>query len=188
MASTTTFSSLDHCMWRLTFKWARRRHRNKPSHWVVDRYFGRFHPSRRDRWVFGDRDSGAFLIKFAWTGIVRHQLVKGGASPDDPALTEYWRDRRRRKAPPPMDKTSLLLAVRQQGLCPLCKSALIVGAEYEPDSPREWINWFAASKKMLHKHHFTYRRDGGTDERNNVRLVHSECHRQHHAGDGKRTT
>ncbi|MFI1700321.1 group II intron maturase-specific domain-containing protein [Streptomyces bobili] len=181
MASTTTFSSLDHYMWRLTFKWARRRHRNKLSRWVVDRYFGRFHPSRRDRWVFGDRDSGAFLIKFSWTGIVRHQLVKGGASPDE-------RDRRRRKVPPPMDKTSLLLAVRLQGLCPLCKSALIVGAEYEPDSPREWINWFAASKKMLDKHHFAYRRDGGTDERNNLRLVHSECRRQHHAGDGKRAT
>ncbi|MFB8036109.1 HNH endonuclease [Streptomyces sp. NPDC056004] len=29
---------------------------------------------------------------------------------------------------------------------------------------------------------------GGTDERTNLRLVHSECHRQHHAGDGKRTT
>ncbi|MEU1631177.1 HNH endonuclease [Streptomyces sp. NPDC020096] len=138
--------------------------------------------------MFGDPDSGAFLIKFAWTGIVRHQLVKGGASPDDPASTEYWRDRRRRKAPPPMDKTSLLLAVRQQGLRPLCKQALIVGAEYEPDSPRDWINWFAASKKMLHKHHFTYRRDGGTDERNNPRLVHSECHRQHHTGDGERAT
>ncbi|SDS60913.1 RNA-directed DNA polymerase [Streptomyces sp. TLI_053] len=188
VASTTTFSSLDHYMWRLTFKWARRRHRNKSRHWVVARYFGKFHPSRRDRWVFGDRDSGAFLPKFAWTGIVRHQLVKGGASLDDPALVEYWRDRRRRKAPPPMDKTSLVLAVRQQGLCPLCKQALIAGAEYEPDSPREWINWFAASKKMLHKHHFTYRRHGGTDERNNLRLVHSECHRQHHAGDSKRTT
>lgn len=87
-----------------------------------------------------------------------------------------------------MDKTSLLLAVRQQGLCPLCKQALIAGAEYEPDSPREWINWFAASKRMLHKHHFTYRRNGGGDERNNLRLVHSECHRQHHAGDGERTT
>ncbi|MCX4515744.1 HNH endonuclease [Streptomyces sp. NBC_01619] len=80
-----------------------------------------------------------------------------------------------------MDKTSLLLAVRQRGLCPLCKQALIGGAEYEPDSPREWIDWFAASKKMLHKHHFTYRRHGGSDERNNLRLVHSECHRQHHA-------
>lgn len=71
VASTTTFSSLDHCAWRLTFKWARRRHRNKSRYWVVDRYFGRLHPSRRGRWVFGDRDSGAFLIKFAWTGIVQ---------------------------------------------------------------------------------------------------------------------
>ncbi|MGW3168116.1 HNH endonuclease [Streptomyces sp. NPDC001142] len=76
-----------------------------------------------------------------------------------------------------MDKISLHLAVRQKGLCPLCKQALIVGAEYEPDSPREWINWFAATKKMLHKHHFTYRQDGGTDERSNLRLVHSECGR-----------
>ncbi|CQR59421.1 hypothetical protein (plasmid) [Streptomyces leeuwenhoekii] len=41
---------------------------------------------RRDRWVFGNRNSGAFLPKFAWTGIVRHKLVKGGASMDDPAL------------------------------------------------------------------------------------------------------
>ncbi|MGW2374200.1 HNH endonuclease [Kitasatospora sp. NPDC001683] len=175
-------------MWRLTWNWARRGHPKKSRYWIVDRYFGRFHPSRQDRWVFGDRDSGAFLPKFAWTGIVRHQLVKGRASPDDPALIEYWQHRRRRKAPPPMDKTSLVLAVRQHGLCPLCKQALIAGAEYEPDSPREWINWFAASKKMLHKHHFTYRRHGGSDERNNLRLVHSECHRQHHAGDGKRTT
>ncbi|MEU7045933.1 group II intron reverse transcriptase/maturase [Streptomyces varsoviensis] len=188
VASTTTFASLDRYMWHLTWNWARRSHPKKSRYWVADRYFGRFHPSRRDRWVFGSRSNGAFLPKFAWTGIVRHRLVKGGASPDDPTLTEYWSNRRRRKAPPPMDKTSLLLAVRQQGLCPLCKQALIAGAEYEPDSPREWINWFAASKKMLHKHHFTYRRNGGGDERNNLRLVHSECHRQHHAGDGERTT
>jgi RNA-directed DNA polymerase len=188
VASTTTFSSLDHYMWQLTFKWARRSHRKKSRHWVVDRYFGRFNPSRRDRWVFGDRDSGAYLPKFSWIGIVRHQLVKGGASIDDPALNGYWRDRRRKTAPPPMDKTSFSLALRQKGLCPLCKQALIAGAEYEPDNPRAWIEWFAASKKMLHRHHLTYRRDGGTDERTNLRLVHSACHRQHHAGDGKRTT
>ncbi|WP_257138634.1 HNH endonuclease [Streptomyces sp. rh34] len=41
---------------------------------------------------------------------------------------------------------------------------------------------------MLHKHLFIYRRDSGTDERNNLRPVHFECHRQHHAGDGKRAT
>ncbi|WP_150134528.1 hypothetical protein [Streptomyces hyaluromycini] len=87
-----------------------------------------------------------------------------------------------------MDKTSLLLAVRQQGLCFLCKQALIVGGECQPDSPREWIDWFAALKKMLRKRHFTYRRDGGTDERTSLRLVRSECHRQHHAGDSRRAT
>ncbi|WP_435279973.1 group II intron reverse transcriptase/maturase [Streptomyces sp. 1222.5] len=186
-ASSTTFSSLDHYMWRLTFRWARRRHPKKSTQWVKARYFGQFHPSRKDRWVFGDRVSGAYLPRFSWTAIVRHELVKGGSSMDDPTLVRYWRSRRRKSAPP-MDKNSLYLAFRQKGVCPLCGQALIAGAEYEPDSPREWIDWFAASKKMLHKHHFVYRRDGGTDERNNLRLVHSDCHRQHHAGDGSRST
>ncbi|MFJ4323212.1 hypothetical protein ACIP3A_08870 [Streptomyces tricolor] len=50
----------------------------------MDRYFSSLDPSRRDRQMFGDRDSGAFLIKFTWTGIIPHRLVKGGASPDAP--------------------------------------------------------------------------------------------------------
>ena len=56
----------------------------------IARYFGLFNPARQDRWVFGDRDSGAYLRKFAWTQIVRHRMVAGTASPDDPALTDYW--------------------------------------------------------------------------------------------------
>jgi len=51
-------------------------------------------------WVFGDRDSGAYLHKFAWTKIVRHRMVKGSASLDDPALVVYWTERRRRKNKP----------------------------------------------------------------------------------------
>ena len=31
--------------------------------------------------MFGDRDSGAYLLRFAWTKITRHTLVKGLASP-----------------------------------------------------------------------------------------------------------
>jgi hypothetical protein len=54
--------------------------------------------------VLGDRASGTYLRKLAWTKIVRHQLVSGTASPDDPALTEYWAERRRRGALPPMSK------------------------------------------------------------------------------------
>ncbi|MFF3465340.1 group II intron reverse transcriptase/maturase [Streptomyces sp. NPDC001984] len=184
--SSRTFSSLDHYLWKLLWEWARRSHPRKSRVWVANRHFGRFNESRNDRWVFGDHNSGAYLPQFKWTKIVRHVQVKGAASPDDPSLNEYWQGRRRKKTPPPMDKVSLSLAYKQKGLCPLCNQALIAGAEYEPDSPREWINWFAASKKMLNKHHFVYRREGGSDERTNLRLVHSACHRQLHAQDGKR--
>jgi hypothetical protein len=30
-----------------------------------------------------DRDSGAYLLRFAWTKIVRHQMVQGTSSPDE---------------------------------------------------------------------------------------------------------
>ncbi|AUA14145.1 group II intron reverse transcriptase/maturase [Streptomyces sp. SID8382] len=185
--SSRIFASLDHYVWKLTYKWARRSHPNKPKDWVVKRYFGKYNKSRADKWVFGDRSSGAYLHKFAWTPIVRHVRVKGAASMDDASLQGYWANRRRKKAPPVMDKTSLNLAFRQQGLCPLCNGALITGAEYEPDHPREWIEWFAAVARRLHKHHFVYRRDGGGDDWKNLRLVHADCHRQHHEADDSKT-
>jgi RNA-directed DNA polymerase len=72
VVSSKVFHSLDAYLWRLTFKWAKWRHRNKPRRWIVGRYFGKFNTFRNDHWVFGDRDSGAYLVKFSWTGIRRH--------------------------------------------------------------------------------------------------------------------
>ena len=99
VVSTRTFSALDDYLWKLTYKWATWSHANKPKHWIVGRYFGKFSKFRNDHWVFGDRDSGAHLVKFSWTGIERHVPVKGGASPDDLALASYWAERRRRSNP-----------------------------------------------------------------------------------------
>ncbi|MDW4906714.1 group II intron reverse transcriptase/maturase [Streptomyces sp. ADMS] len=185
-ASHQVFCSMDAYMFKLLYKWAKRGHENRSGLWIKRHYFGRFNKTRRDNWVFGDHASGAYVQKFAWTRHVMHHPVKGAASPDDPALADYWQKRRRSTAPPPMDKTSLVLAARQKGLCPLCGRALIEGAEYEPDNLREWIDWFAATKKMLNKHHFVYRSSGGTDRRTNLRLVHADCHRSYHADDGNR--
>ncbi|MEV6777456.1 group II intron reverse transcriptase/maturase [Streptomyces syringium] len=185
--SKVTFDSLDFYMWQLVYKWAKHAHPMKARTWVVNRYFGRFNSKRQDRWVFGERETGIYLYKFCWTRIERHVMVKGANSRDDPALVEYWANRTRKKMPATVDKESITLAARQRGICTLCKQPLISGAEYEPDSPREWAAWFSASMKSLNKHHFVYRRDGGSDERKNLRLVHAECHRQHHAGDKKRT-
>ena len=83
MVSSGIFTSLDHYLWQLLYKWATWSHPNKPKSWIVDRYFGKLNKFRNDNWVFG-RDSDAYLAKFSWTSIVRHVMVKGGSSPDDP--------------------------------------------------------------------------------------------------------
>ena len=101
VVSSKAFAKLDSYLWQLTYKWAKHTHPKKSKHWISNRYFGSYNKSRQDRWVFGDRHSGAYLVKHAWTLIVRHQMVKGASSPDDPALAEYWADRRRRAAPRP---------------------------------------------------------------------------------------
>jgi RNA-directed DNA polymerase len=99
VVSSRVFSALDHYLWRLVYKWTRWTHANKPKSWIINRYFGKFNKFRNDRWVFGDRDSGAYLPKLSWTPIVRHTPVKGTSSPDDPTLASYWADRRRRVTP-----------------------------------------------------------------------------------------
>ncbi len=73
---------------------------------------------RQDRSVVGDRESGAYLAKFAWTKIVRHQLVGGASSPDEPALSDYWAARRRQGTPLLMDRTSLRLMLVQAVAAP----------------------------------------------------------------------
>ena len=115
VVASKVFRSLDHYVWKLLYKWAKHSHGNKPGSWIVDRYFGKFNKFRNDRWVFGDRDSGAYLPRLSWTPIVRHTMVKGGASPDDPSLAGYWATRRRKIAPP-LDTYTLRLLTRQDAL------------------------------------------------------------------------
>jgi hypothetical protein len=101
---------LDLYLWKLTYTLAVFSHGKKATRPVFAQYLGRFNKSRQDRWVFGDRDGGAYLHKFAKPSIVRHQVVKGGASPDDPALRDYWASRQR-KAPTPVSSTIVRLGI-----------------------------------------------------------------------------
>ncbi|MGH3933591.1 MAG: group II intron reverse transcriptase/maturase, partial [Pseudonocardiaceae bacterium] len=78
VVSSKIFSTLDHYLWTLTYRWATRSHPNKPKKWVAARYFGKFNKFRHDRWVFGARDRTSargdipHLLRFSWTNIVRH--------------------------------------------------------------------------------------------------------------------
>ena len=127
-ASKTTYQALDSHLWQHLYKWARRRHPGKSRRWVTARYFGQFNPSRRNQWIYGDRETGAYLHHYAWTKIVRHVPVTGRNSPDDPALAQYWADRRRKRKPPQLAPSWHRALREQDGQCPLCGEPLLTPA------------------------------------------------------------
>ncbi|MGH4011664.1 MAG: group II intron reverse transcriptase/maturase [Pseudonocardiaceae bacterium] len=174
--SKRVFNALDAHVWRLVYKWARFSHSNKSTRWVIARYFGKFNPARQDSWVFGSRDSGFYLRKFAWTAIVRHRMVAGTASPDDPSLTDYWAMRRER-GKPPLGKATLRLLRVQHGRCPICRG-LLLHADREPRGPREWEQWLSATRKAIRKHAIAVWAVGMPEERIADRLIHAHCQRQ----------
>jgi RNA-directed DNA polymerase len=175
--SSEAFAKLDTYLWKLTYKWAKQAHPKKAKRWIVNRYFARFNRSRRDRWVFGDRNSGAYLVKHAWTRIVRHQMVRAGSSPDDPGLAEYGASRRRKTPPPPMDSLSVRLLRTQKGTCPLC-GELLLAADHPPQSPHEWEQWVRATGKALTKRSLARQEQGSSDGSTTLRLVHVSCYRR----------
>jgi RNA-directed DNA polymerase len=169
-ASKKAFQKLDDHLWRCLYKWARRRHPRKPWKWIHARYFGAFNPSRRNRWVFGDRDSGAYLHQYAWTKIVRHAPVPGRYSPDDPALARYWADRRRKRKPPQLAESWERLLRTQNGLCPLCRELLLY-ADRSPETPDQWETWYRGIRKAIaHKAIIEH-----GNNRTINRLVHVHC-------------
>jgi RNA-directed DNA polymerase len=172
--SARVFHALDQYLWRLVYKWARYSHSNKSAHWVAARYFDRFNKARQDRWVFGDRTSGAYLHKFSWTPIIRHQIVDSGSSPDDPALADYWAKRRRR-TPLPIDNTTLKLHRAQNGRCAICRGVLIDVTD-QPRSLPEWERWLATTRKTIIKIAI---RAGGTSDETEPRLIHANCRERH---------
>jgi len=175
VVSSRLFSGLDHYLWQLLYKWATWSHPNKPKSWIVDRYFGKLNKFRNDNWVFG-RDSDAYLIKFSWTSIVRHVMVKAGSSPDDPGLTEYWAERRKR-VKPPLDDYTLRLLTRQDARCPLCGDHLLT-ADQPPQSPDQWERWWLqVTRKAIAASYLTHHGGPGSPDGKQTRLVHASCHR-----------
>jgi RNA-directed DNA polymerase len=110
---------------------------------------------RQDNWVFGDKHTGGYLLKFSWHKIERHSLIQGTASPDDPALREYWEKRTAAKSKdlPPRKQR---IARAQNHVCPLCGESIHNGEE-------------------IHEHHVHGRRN--SDE---TILVHLYCHQKVH--------
>jgi RNA-directed DNA polymerase len=160
VVSSQTFVTMDHWMFHRQVRYANHRHPRKTSAWRRQKYWGRLNPDREDYWVFGDKHTGHYLLKFSWFTIERHTLVRGRASPDDPSLREYWWSRRKVNQRC-LSEEDLRLAIAQDWVCRICGQNLING-------------------EALHRHHKVPRGMGGCETRSNRELVHLYCHQQLH--------
>lgn len=91
------FSKVDQEIWKTLWQWAKRRHPNKGTQWVKDRYF-RTEGSRR--WVFAEsikttegEPLTVRLVKASDTKIQRHVKIRGDANLFDPQQETYFEDR-----------------------------------------------------------------------------------------------
>jgi RNA-directed DNA polymerase len=154
-------------------RFAKRRHPNKSADWRTKKYWGKIN-GRNDKWVFMDKDAKVkegsdkpHLTKFSWIPIQRHVMVVKDSSPDDPTLKTYWENRR-------MKKKNLLVSQGmrqrlfniQKGICPICNQPL--------------LNLEETGQEELHVHHMKTRKQGGTNQLSNLRLIHLYCHQQVH--------
>jgi RNA-directed DNA polymerase len=159
-AAKHVFQKVRHVQWQMLWMWAKRRHPHKSRPWVKARYF------RNDgSWTFWE--GKAELVKPDATPITRFTKVTGRHSPYDPALRQYWTERKKQQVGRETYEKQRLMLHQQQGYrCALCHIPFIVGESIETD-------------------HILPTSQGGSDDLSNKRLVHPWCHRQRHHKDGR---
>ncbi len=161
-ASKHVFHTADHHIQAKLWRWAERRHPTKTAAWIRSKYFD-------SRWNFVDGRTR--LARHDEVPITRHSKVQGKRSPLNPGDQGYWALRRCRRLTETLrsPKRSGLLG-RQDYKCAMC------GVGFDPDE----------DIPLIDEHHAIPRCHGGTDQLDNLQLVHRWCHHAHHARIGYR--
>lgn len=164
VVSKATFRKVDAEIFKALWRWAKRRHPNKSAAWIKQRYFFKTEKGR-DWCFFGRKDrKKATLIRAADVRIERHVKIKGQANPYDSEWELYMERRMDKKTTESLKdrKQIFFLWQEQDGICPVCKQKIF-------------------DKTGWHKHHIIWRIHGGSNTKENLVLLHPNCHRQVHS-------
>ena len=165
IVSKRIFSSIDHAIFKMTWRWAKRRHANKkPMMWVKNRYFTRI--EGRD-WLFFDKEETTnkryILFLAASIPIKRHTKIDSKANTYLPSDELYFEKRTQAKMADKWEGQQMTNAIykRQNGRCAYCG---------------EMINL----QSGWHIHHIVQRIHGGKDIFENLIILHPNCHKSVH--------
>ena len=168
VVSKEVFNYISYRIWRILWHWAKRRHPGKNNQWIKNQYFKVI--KGRD-WIFSCNIQGRkgdskllTLDNMVDTPIIRFVKVKGDASPDDPSLKKYWKNRCTQMGKYYWAKGSKMekIAINQGWKCPVCGEHLING-------------------EALETHHQIPIKEGGADSIENMVHLHWYCHKSTHS-------
>ena len=166
VVSKVIFSKIDYHIWRKLFFWAKRRHPSKSKNWIIKRYFSKVGNTKH---VFTDHTTGLHIHTLAPHPIKRFVILDNRYRVYDktPETQEYWKKREYINAYNQIFSVRMQrLYKEQQGKCSYCKEPMTKGQ---------------VENQELHVHHMLPRSLGGTENYNNLQLLHNECHRELHA-------
>jgi len=126
VVAKATYNGVDDHIWHALWRWARRRHPNKPNKWVRRKYY-RTHGYRHGVFATEVRDKRGHLrplrlVSACDTKIVRHVKVRSEANPFDPAWDAYFAERKNKRMAARLLDGSLpkRLWHEQKGQCTFC--------------------------------------------------------------------
>ena len=167
VVSKRVFTRIDSAIFISLWQWARRRHPNKSSGWLKQKYFGR---QGLNNWSFfgesrnkGGTPQRMWLWRASRTPIQRHVKVQGEANPYDPAYETYFERREGDHMATTFRGTRTLrfLWRWQSGLCLVCNTPIT-----------RTTGW---------RIHYRFPRvKGGSTSAENSALLHPECHDRVH--------
>ena len=167
-ASKQMFNRVDHNIFSCVWKWARRRHPNKPLRWIKAKYFeqheGRSWSFVGDRYYDGQgKPHKDRLLLASRTPIKRHVKVRSDANPYDPTCETYFEQREQAHMLDTFGGSRVLrfLWLEQHGLCPVCNTKIT-----------RTTGW--------RLHHFVPLVKGGSTSAENRVLLHPGCHDRVH--------
>src|ERR1700730_11537411 len=172
VVSSATFGKVDSAIFNCLWRWARRRHRNKPSGWIYRNFYDYrdgavsvFCERGRDR---DGQPTLTCLFHAASLSLVRHVKIKGDANPYDPQWETYFERRLDLtvEGNPKRRQQLLRLWLGQQGVCSACG--------YKITRMTGWRS-----------HKLIWRVYGGSDNMRNRVLLHPQCHQRVHDREWK---
>jgi RNA-directed DNA polymerase len=167
-ASKRAFGLMDHLIFGILWRWARRRHPHKSRDWVKKKYF---HTQGHRNWVFSGTVQGrkaetqtVWLYSLGLTPVKRHTKVRGEANPYDPEWEQYFEHRLETQMVQKLKGYRKLLDLwyEQNGKCPVCNQKITKSTGWN-------------------SHHIILRSHGGGDGVSNLVLLHPVCHKQVHS-------